>query len=305
MTFHHRALGILLVGTASALSAVVAAQSPVEVVRKVYVTAFDQRGGPITDLTMADVTVREGRDRQIASLEPSRDRLKIALAIDELLAGDSVIRRAVLRFREQVRESADVALFLVGRRNEKRADYASDLGTFLNAINGLPTRPTYPGSLVESLYEIAKEQRTLEGRRVIVALAPEMGQISNVTANAVLDVLRDSGGSLYAATIVVGPGSGGRLVEDPTTRLEGGDLTAIVERDRVLNDGTKQSGGLRLPSMNVQAFTPALDRVVSEITHQYVVSYIMPAGTKSDGRVTIGTRRRGITVRGPNRLPGL
>ena len=305
MTFQHRALGILLVGTAAASSAVAGAQSPVEVVRKVYVTAFDQRGGPITDLTMADVTVREGRDRQVASVEPSRDRLKIALAIDELLAGDSVIRRAVLRFREQVRESADVALFLVGRRNEKRADYASDLGTFLNAINGLPARPTYPGSLVESLYEIAKEQRTLEGRRVIVALAPEMGQISNVTANAVLDVLRDSGGSLYAATIVVGAGSGGRLVEDPTTRIEGGDLTAIVERDRVLNDGTKQSGGLRLPSMNVQAFTPALDRVVSEITHQYVVSYVMPAGTKSDGRVTIGTRRRGITVRGPNRLPGL
>jgi hypothetical protein len=125
-----------------------------------------------------------------------------------------------------------------------------------------------------------------------------------VTANAVLDQLRDNGAVLYAATLTF-PTSSGTLEEVPATRLEGGDLMAEVERDRVLGDGPKQSGGLRLPSSQVTGFPASLDRIAGDLLHQYVVTYVIPAGSKSDGSVSIATKRRGWTVRGPSRVPKL
>jgi hypothetical protein len=208
-----------------------------------------------------------------------------------------------LRFVQQVHQSGDVALYLLGRRNEKRVDYTSDLGPFVSAINAFPSRPQYPGNLVESLYEIVKDQRALEGRRVIVTLAPEIPQVSSVTAAGFLDQIRDSGAVLYAATIVGLTSSSGTLQQAPNTRLEGGDLTSLVEADQVLGDGPKQSGGLRLSSPTVQAFPAALERIAGELLHQHVVTYILSAGSKSDGRLTISTKRKGLTVRGPNRVP--
>ena len=89
------------------------------------------------------------------------------------------------------------------------------------------------------------------------------------------------------------------------TRLEGGDLTAEGERDRVLSDGPKQSGGLRLGSAGIEGFPAALERIAGELRRQYTVTYVIPAGSKSDGRVTIATKRRGLTVRGPSRVSEL
>jgi hypothetical protein len=303
MNTRHRALGILFVGLTAGASLLAGPQARTDVQRTVYVTATDQAGLPVSDLAPADLTLKEGgRERQILRVEPSQARLKIALAVDELVSADGVVRQAALRFVQQLHESGDVALYLVGRRNEKRVDYTSDLGPFISAINAFPTRPQYPGNLVESLYEIARDQRSLEGRRVIVILAPEIPQVSSVTADGVLDQLRDTGAVFYAVT-VVGFANSGTLQQAPGTRLEGGDLTSEVERDRVVGDGPKQSGGLTLSSARVEGFPSALARIAGDLLHQYVVTYVLPAGSRSDGRVNIVPRRKGLTVRGPNRVP--
>lgn len=300
------AVGILCAGVTAGASLFAGPQSANDVRRSIYVTAADLSGQPLSDLTAADLTVKEGgKARQILRVAPSEARLKVAVAVDELLSGDGVIRQATLRFVQQLHESGDLALYLVGRRHEKRVDYTSDVGPFISAINGFPTRPQYPGNLVESLYEIAKDQRALEGRRVIVTLAPEIPQVSSVTADGVLDQLRANGAVLFAVTVVTFGGAGGGLQEAPQTRLEGGDLTAQVERDRVLSDGPKQSGGLRLSSTRVEGFPASLDRIARELLHQYVVTYIIPAGSKSDGRLSIAATRKGLTVRGPNLVPAL
>jgi VWFA-related protein len=283
-----------------------ASQATVDVHRTVYVTATNQAGDHVLDLTAADLTVKEdGRERQILEVRPSTAPLKVALAIDELLAPYTVVRQAAWQFFQHLDQHGEMALYLVGRRNEQRVDYTSDFVPFWDAINAFPVRPRYPGNLVESLHEIARAQRSLEGRRAIVALAPEIAQLSNVTANAVFDALRETGAVFYAVTIMSTSDAAPTLEESPTTRLEGGDLTQQVERDRVLGDGTKQSGGLRLSSVRVEAFPAALDQVAGDLLHQYTVTYLVPAGTESDGNLSIETERRGLTVRGPRRVPKL
>ncbi len=296
-------LAVLCAAATVSASLLASPQTRFDIQRTIYVTATLPSGADIPDLTAADLTVKEGgKERQVLRVAPSSARLKIALAIDELVAGHSVTRDAALRFVQRVRDSGDVALYLIGRRSEKRVDYTSDLAPFIKAINALPAKPQYAGNLVESLFEIAREQRSVEGRRVIVVLTPEIRQSGSVTAEGVLGVLRDSGTTLYAATLILAEASAGILQESPVTRLEGGDLTAEAERDRVLNDGPKQSGGLRLGSTGIEGFPAALERIAGELRRQYTVTYLIPTGSRSDGRVSIATKRRGLTVRGPNRV---
>ncbi len=151
----HRACAVVLAGLTAGASVLTGAQTGSPIERTVYFTATSQ-GTHVAGLTAADLRVREsGRDRDILRVAPSRDRLKVSLAIDEALSPDAVIRRAASRFVEQLRD-ADIALYLVGHGNAKIVDYTADSGPVLKAIGQLPLRPQGGGNLVESLYELAK-----------------------------------------------------------------------------------------------------------------------------------------------------
>lgn len=302
-----RALGLLAAALAAGAWLPAGAQSRSAVQRTVYVTAVDQTGAGVPDLTAADLTVKEGgRDREILRVEPSRSRLKVALAVEESLTPYNVVRQALAGFIDRIHESADIALYVVGRRNERRVDYTSEIMPLVNAINALPAKAMYDGILVESLYEIAQEQRPLEGRRVIVTVATEIPQVSSVTAEGVVAQLRDGRGVLYAATL-----KGADSFAGPSDATSGGRRLALegqasgLERDKVFSEGTRHSGGLHVSTARIDGFPAALQRIAGDLQYQYVVTYLIPAGTKSDGRVSISATRKGLTVRGPSRVPEL
>jgi hypothetical protein len=287
---------------AATLSPTIGAQGIVESPRTVFVNAFNQ-AGPVNDLKPSELELKDsGRTRQVLSVEPSRERLRLAIVVDELLAPDGVMRQSTLKFVQQVRTSGDVALFFVGQGIDARVSYTSELSPFVSALNSFSARAVYPATLVRSLQQIAKEQRSFEGRRVIVVIAPEIPELTNVRAEGVFDELREGGAVLHAATFVGWRTSGGTLQQMPATRLEGGDLTQLVERDRVLGDGPKRSGGLRVSSTSVDGLGPALARVAEAIQTELKVTYLVPAGTRSDGRMSVESTRKGVTVRAPTQI---
>jgi hypothetical protein len=270
-------------------------------VRSVYVTAAAADGSRLAGLDVADLVVKENDQiRKILKVEPSRARLKVAIAVEELLTPDSDLRRSVANFIDQIRESGDLALYTVGRRIEKRVGYTSEAVPFAAAINRFPVRAVEPGDLVQALHEIARDQRSLEGRHAIVAVATQTAQTSAVTADAVLQQLTGGRTVLYAATLAgsetstipLGSTSGGRRLD-----LEG--QVSGLERDKIFNDGTRQSGGLHLSSQRPAGLWSALERIAAELQRQYVVSY--DAEPRSDGTVTIEAARKTISVRGPTR----
>jgi hypothetical protein len=292
-------LGVLIAGIATGIALLADAQAPA-VRRTVYLTATNQAGAYVDDLTAADLTVREAsKERTILHVGPSDVRLKICLAIDEALSPDDSVRKAAYGFVERFQDSADIALYLVGSGTSKIVDYTSNPLVFRQPLSGIPRRAQGGGNLVESLYQIARDLRAVEGRRVIVILTTETPQRSSITANGVLDRLRDTGTVLHAATLV-GPAG---TIPPPTPEMAHLETMDEVERDRVLNEGPKQSGGLRLSLLRMEAFPAALDRIRGELLHQYVLTYMIPAGSKSDGRVTISAKRTGVSVRGPSQVP--
>lgn len=295
---------LLVVGMMAGASILAGAQTGRDV-RTIYAIAIDQRGAHVPDLTAEDLIVTEGgRVCEILRVEPSRSRLKVALAVDESLTPDNLVRQALAGFVDQVHQHGDIALYVIGRRNERRVDYTNDIMPFVRAINAFPIKAVNEANLVESLQEIAQEQRAHEGRRVIVTLATEISQFSSVTAEGVLEQLRAGRTVFYAATL-----AGFEIAAQPLDATSGGRRLALenqvagLERDRLFSDGTRQSGGLHLSLVQVGAFPAALTRIAGELRHQYAVSYVVPAGSKPDGRVSIVTRRDGVTVRGPNRVP--
>jgi hypothetical protein len=302
MSVRHRALPSVLVGLVFGASLGGVAQIRTDVQRTIYLTATDRAGAHVSDLTPADLTIREaGRDRQLLTLQPSTARLRISIAIAERISPDIVVRQGLARFIQLFQGSADIAMYLMGAGNAKLVDHTADAKPLLQVLADLPLRSQGGGNLVESLFELTKAQRNVEGRRAIVVLATEAPEQATVTANGVLDQLRDTGAVLYAATLV-GTAAPLQMSPDNMARLE---TVEEVERDRALNDGTKQSGGLRLPVLRVDDFSKALDRIRAELQHEWVATYVMPAGTKSDGRVSLSSKRRGVTVRGLSQLPKL
>lgn len=293
-------VGVVVAGVLAGAALLAHPQAGGDVERTVYFTARTQSGAHVANLTAADLQVVEGgRRRQILHVGPSDARLKVCLAIDEALAADDLIRQAALRFVEQLQGSADIALYLSGHGNAKLVDYTADPRPLQQAIRTFPRRAQGGGNLVESLYELARSQRSLEGRRAIVMLASEIPQRLTVTADGVLDQLRDNGTALYAVTLV-GPAG---TIPPPTPEMAHLETMDEVERDRALNDGTRQSGGLRLAAMRGDDFPAALDRIRAALQFQYRLSYLVPAGSKSDGRVSIATTRKGVTIHGPRQLP--
>ena len=150
--------------------------------RTIYVTARGADGAPVAELTARDIVIREGgRARPIIRVEPSRALVQVAVAIEERLAPDDDVRRAVANFFDHVYQAGKVALYTVGKRSERRIDYTAEIVPFARAINGLPPRSVDPGDVVQAVHEIARDQRSREGRRAIVVLSTDGAQTSTVT----------------------------------------------------------------------------------------------------------------------------
>jgi hypothetical protein len=284
------------------VAALVAAPPAAELQRTLYVTASATDGSALTQLSAADLVVKEnGQSRRIVGLEPSRAKLQVAIAVEERLTPDDEVRRSIANFIDRIRDAGQLALYVVGRRSEKRVDYTSEVLPFASAINRFAVRSVERGDLVQALHEIARDQRSREGRRAVIAVAVEASQISSVSAEAVIGQLTATRSVLYAATLASfdtstvpsGATSGGRRLD-----LEG--QVAGLERDRVISDGTRQSGGLHISSQRTAGLWNALERIAAELHQQYVVSY--DGDARSDGTVAIEATRRGMTLRGPTRV---
>ena len=269
--------------------------------RTIYVTVRAADGAPLVDLRPTDVVVREGgQPRPIVRVEPSRTPLQVAVAIEERLAPDDDVRRSVANFFDHVYQAGKVALYVVGRRTERRSDYTSEILPFARVMNALPPRSTEHGDLVQAVHEIARDQRSREGRRVIVLLGTESAIPSTATAAGVLEQLVAGSSVLYAATIA---GSSGSTVPAGATsggrRLDLEGQVSGIERDRMYGDSTRQSGGLHMSFQRTAGMFDALERVADELMRQYVVSY--DGDLRSNGDVSVESGRAGLVVRGPTR----
>jgi hypothetical protein len=283
----------------AALVAVVASAHAVAAqttTRVAYVTATDGDRAPVADLTAADLVVKEGgKEWPVLDVQVGTP-LNIAVVLEESLTNDTRTKQALLLFVRRLQGQARIALFVVGRSNQLIVPYTTDTQRLVAGVSALTfTQMTFDENLAEGIADAARNVAQEEaGRPVVLAIAIERQQETAMPVNRVLNGLRDSGAMLYVATLT----GGGSISSDPSMAM---DESAL---DQVLDQGTKRSGGRRQESLRSEGFAEVLTGFANELLHQYAVTYVLPEGVQRSDRLSVASKRRGVSVRAATHIPG-
>jgi hypothetical protein len=278
----NRSIVVLLAASALTLTnRVDTATAPAEVTRKVYISATDSKGAPVTDLAAADITVKEGgKERPVASLQPASAPVHVAILVDD--AGTGAFQAAVFNFLQKVHGRGQFAISLLNPQALRIVDFTEDVDALKNALGRLGARGRLQpdgDQMPEAIAEAAKalQQRKVE-RPVILAMTIAGGQLHSVEPDNVLRILRASGAALSVLCVT------------------GADL------GQVMGDGPKQSGG-RIEEVGTgPAIGPAAIRLADTLLNQYLLTYTLPDGVKMADRISVTTSRKGISLTAPSRI---
>jgi hypothetical protein len=281
------ALGLAL-ALATAVVTVGAQSKP----RKIYTSLVDKKGAPVTTVTPADLVVREdGVAREILSVAPATDPMRVALLVDNSQAATRSIqflRDALNPFATRLTAAGhSVAFITLGDRPTLQVDATTDIARLKNrGINRLFAQPGSGMYLLEALIESSKGFIKNETPRpVIVAVITEGKEFSNASADTVIKTIHDSGAQFYAVVLTEGERASDQDDE-------------VRQRNIVLDRGTSENGGTREIVIANLAIKDRLDTLASELLGQVAVTYASPDRLVPAEKITIAAVRDDLTARG-------
>jgi hypothetical protein len=269
-------LGTAVVGLAGRVTA-----KPAETPRTVYLSAVDAKGAPVTDLTTADLAVKEGgQDRVIASLKEATTPMEVAILDDD--DGSGFFQAGILQLLQAL---GDRAVYSISRFNPQYAkilDYTNDVGPIQGALDQIGRRGKVQrdGELVTDAISLASKelQQRKAARRVMLLLTlsgegqtrnPDITMTDLLTSGAMLNVIHHSSAKVG---------------------LVGGD-------------GPKLSGGRIEQVGAISAVPAAITKIADTLLHQYALTYTLPDGVKPSDRLSVTTNRKGVSLIAPSRIP--
>jgi VWFA-related protein len=278
--------------------------------RTVYVSVVDKNGSPVTDMQAADFEVKEGgKTQEIVSVKEAAVPLRIALIDSD--AGYGAYQAGLLQFMQKLLGRAEFALTSVIVQPEKVFDYSSDPAALSKGLGSVGRRGVQRGAqLLEAIMDAAKGVRA-EGKRAIIVVMRVGGEgTSTLSGNIVREQIRKSGATLYAVSIQgldrTPTSSGGGASMDATTQasqLHDDEANeGATNLQQVLGDGTRESGG-HYDQVVSTGLAKALEQLGDELLHQYEITYALPAGAKPGDKLAVSSKRKGVTVRAPARVP--
>jgi hypothetical protein len=268
--------------------------------RKVVLNAFTESGGYVEDLSPDDLAVKEnGKARDVVAVRPAKGIMQIALIVDD--NGTGLFRAPLYRFVQHLQGRAEFSIVTVVGQPLKLTDYTMDGKVLTEVLTSLSARPGTPdgGQLLQGIYEAARDLEKREAQRpIIIALSVPGEEHSTLPARHVLDKLKDSGASLHVFLVASSASRQMAPVTKPSALLE-----ENMNLSEVLGDGSRQSGGHREDIVAAAGSLPGLQQLAEDLLHQYVVEYDLPPGTKASDRISVSSRRKGVTLRVPTRVP--
>lgn len=279
-----RSFLLLVASTISLTGAATPVAEPIpvaDVTRRFYISATDGSGAQVTDLTSADISIKEGgKDRPIASLEPATGAMHVAVLVDD--AGSGAFQVAIARFVERALPRGMFNITVLNPQPSMLVDFTNEPPALREAIGRLGRRGRIQvdgEQMVDAIDRAAKAlQRRQAERAVVVALTLTGGKPDVIEPNNVLDSLRATGTMLNVVHLI------------------GADL------GMVLGDGPRQSGGRIEQAGTGDAIIPAVMRIAESLQTQFVVTYTIPDGASLSDRLAVSTSRRGIKLTAPTRI---
>jgi VWFA-related protein len=278
--------------------------------RTIYVSATDKSGASVTDMQASDFEVKDGgKVCSIASVAPAEIPLRIALLVAD--QGTGAFQLGTGRFMQKLLGHAEFALYSVVIQPEKLNDFEHEGAELSAALKRLGPRGREIGSaqLLEAIQEATKDVKHENRRPAIVVLRLGGEGPTTLNGNDVREQLRKSGAVLYVVSAAGAQGSappqarGTDAVSVQQGQLRDQELTdGQFALNQVLGDGAKESGG-RHDQVIATTHAKAVEQVAEELLHQYEIKYVLPDGAKPAEKISVSTKRKGVTLHAPSRVP--
>jgi VWFA-related protein len=262
---------------------------------QIYVSVLDSKGAAVPGLTVKDFTVREdGAAREVLKAEPATESMEIMLLVDDSQAATTAIphlRDGLSRFVTRMQGKAKIGLVTVGERPTSVVEYTDDPAALKKGITRIFARPGSGAYLLDAIREVTRgmQKRETKARRAIIALTTEGVEFSSLQHDRVLADLRASGATFHVLAI----GSPADSTSDE-----------MRNRNLVLSEGTKETGGRRDQLLTPMAISDRLDQVAGELLNQYLVTYGRPDRLIPPEKIAVATTRTDLTVRARTRVIG-
>jgi VWFA-related protein len=267
----------------------------------VFVTAVQNTGAPALDLAPSDFDIKEnGRAREILHVETANVPMQVMILVDD--NGTGIFRSGIAQFVLQLQGRAEIAINTVVGQTQRLVDYTTSMEKLEAGIQTLTARPpTHDGGqLLEGIFQAARDQEKREASRpVIVVLTVGGEEHSTLPAHHVLDQLAKTGSTFYVISVVNAALRARVQITKPAALLE-----ENLNLSEVLGEGPKQTGGRRVEIAAAPGVVQGLQRIAVELKHQYAIAYTRAPTGKSTERLNVSIKRRGVTLRAPNRVPG-
>jgi VWFA-related protein len=276
----------------------------------VFASVLAKDGSPITDLTAADFKVREGGKLQsIADAKIATMPLRVHIIVSD--AGTGAFQLGVLRLMQALSGRAEFALTSVLGQSQRIMNFTADGEMLGDGIQKIGRRGSRQGThqVMEAISNAVADLAAPGKHPVLIVLRVGNEEPSTMVASTVREALRKSGATMYVVSragaskpvpTYSGPGN-----TDEAARRQMDDAERAhtsLNLNLVLGDGSRESGGYQQES-NLTSAVPALERLASEISNQYEITYSLTEGAKPSGRIEVTTTRKNVTLRAPTRIP--
>ena len=276
--------------------------------RSVHVTAVDRQGIPVTGLQAAEFDMKIGGKRvEVVDAGPTQTPMRIALLVAD--AGTGGFQGGIAAFIRKLSGRAEFALISVLVQPETVLDYSSDNSLLMAGLRRLGPRGLERGAqTLETIRDATKHVRREGTRPVIVVMRVGGEAATTLPGQAVREQLRRSGAILYVISTVgaqrAAPSAARQGLSTEQVQLHDDEAVAgALNLAVVLGDGSRESGGRHTQVMST-TLIPTLEHLADELLNQYTLTFVLPNGVKPTDKLSVASKRKGITIRAPSRLPG-
>lgn len=278
--------------------------------KHVFVTVLDKDGLPIDGLTTEHFAIMEsGRERRVVRAERLDVPMHVAVLVDTSASGgpNEVFKSAVTEFVTRLASLNTVAVYSTGDRAVSVVPFTRDVAQLRSGIDGMFNVAHTRSAVVDGIDRALQDMAGREiARPVIISISSEAGEASGRSAGSVIKRMIAQSVAFHAISITAASsGSASRVnpMNPAGVAASSAALTSMMaagegdrERNQLLEQGTKLTGGGRQRITNQMALKGALHRIGNELAASYRVTFERPGNAKVDN-LQVGIYLDGVTVR--------
>ena len=261
--------------------------------RSLYVSVLNEADEPVLGLGPSDFIVREDNvAREVLNVVPATEPMQIALIIDNSQAARNDVARirqtlpafvaALTPAGEGVKH--DISIIAVGERPTVLTEYTTNRVTLQKGVDRLWSQTGSGAYLLDAIIEVCQGLKKRGAARPVLAVVTTEGpDFSSRQHDQVLDPLRAIGAALHVITL---------------GQLSAGTQDEILQRNIVLEEGPRRSGGRHDRLLTSTALGGTLTKLAEELNHQYKVTYARPQSLIPPEHVTVAAGKPGRKARG-------